>query len=68
MCKTPKVDAAPVAPPPPSVLEQVAPNRTSSAEKAAKGRGEGTKRFRSGKSGLTIGGLKGSSTGVGIGN
>nr|DAU76352.1 MAG TPA: actin-like protein [Caudoviricetes sp.] len=63
MAKPPKPTPAP--PPPPPVLEQVAPKRTS-GNPAANQR-SGTKKYRAGGTGLSIGGLGGSSSGVGVG-
>tara|TARA_R100001086_G_C11722535_1_gene227310 strand:+ start:269 stop:463 length:195 start_codon:yes stop_codon:yes gene_type:complete len=64
MCKPPKVEQPKLPPPPPAVLEQVSPEKAKS--NAQSKQASGTKKYRTG--GLSIGGVKKSPTGIGIGS
>ena len=77
MCKTPDAPKPLKAPPPPpAVLQQVAPtDPMGAAERSAKGRRAGTKKYRAKGSGknvtsgnpkISIGGVGKSGTGVGV--
>ena len=64
MCGAPKTPPPTPPPPPPPIIEQSTPARTNANDSSTS---SGTKKFRSGTKGLTIGGSKDAKTGVGVG-